>query len=374
MKSLAIFHPSSELYGADRIMVAALQATPDSTKKIVYLLSNGPLVDYIYKNVENVDVIVNEKMPVIYRAIFTPFGVFKFLFRLLSFYKFLKQEKLKYNFDLIYVNTLSCSLILPLLSLLKLKSFIHVHEIIDSPKIVGIITAKIARRYASKVVCVSHAVQKGLLRYDSKIKNRSIVLHNGINPLNLLPTEKEDSITQFYLFGRIKPEKGQWFLANTIAKLSPSELKSSHFTLVGSPVSGQEYLLDELKNQLKKDNVLQYCSFVSFVDDISQEMSKADVCLVPSIMKDPFPTTVLEAMSVGKAVIATSHGGAKEALEESGLLITPNNTEAFTTSLRKLISSPDKIKELGNKAKKRFHENFTKEVFDKNWKSLLTEL
>lgn len=373
MKSLAIFHPSSELYGADRIMVAALQATPISTKKIVYLLSHGPLVDYIYKNVENVEVVINEKMPVIYRAIFTPIGVFKFIFRLFSFYQFLKQEKLKYNFDLAYINTLSCSLILPLLSWIRLKSFIHVHEIIDSPKIIGRVTAKISRRYASKVVCVSHAVLKGLVRYDSKIKTKSIVLHNGISPLNLLPTEKEDLVTQFYLFGRIKPEKGQWFLAETIAKLSPSELKSAHFTLVGSPVNGQEYLLEELKNQLKRDNVLQYCSFVSFVDDISQEMSKADVCLVPSIMKDPFPTTVLEAMSVGKAVIATSHGGAKEALEESGLLISPNNTEAFKTSLRKLISSPDKIKELGEKAKQRFYQNFTKEVFDKNWKSLLVE-
>ena len=373
MKSLAVLHPSSELYGADRIMVAALQATPIPTKKIVYLLSHGPLVDYIYKNVENVEVIINEQMPVIYRAIFTPIGVFKFLFKLKSFYQFLKQEKLKHNFDLVYVNTLACSLILPLLSWLKLKNFIHVHEIIDSPKIIGKVTAKISRKYASKVVCVSHAVLKGLVRYDSKIKNNSIVLHNGISPLNLIPTEKKDLITQFYLFGRIKPEKGQWFLAKTIAKLSPSELKLAHFTLVGSPVSGQEYLLDELKKQLKKDNVLQYCSFVSFVDDISQEMSKADVCLVPSIMKDPFPTTVLEAMSVGKAVIATSHGGAKEALEESGLLIAPNNTEAFTISLRNLISSPDKVKELGAKAKKRFYQNFTKEVFDKNWKSLLIE-
>jgi glycosyltransferase involved in cell wall biosynthesis len=374
MKSLAVLHPSSELYGADRIMVAALQASPVSTKKIVYLLSHGPLVDYIYKNVENVEVIINEKMPVIYRAIFTPVGIFKYLFRLISFYRFLKQEKIKYNFDLVYVNTLSCSLILPLLSWAKLKSFIHVHEIIDSPKIIGRITAKISRKHASKVICVSHAVLKGLLRYDSKIKNKSIVLHNGISPLNSLTTEKENKLTQFYLFGRIKPEKGQWFLVDTIAKLSPTELKSAHFTLVGSPVSGHEYLLEELKNKLKSNNTLQYCSFVSFVDDINQEMSKADVCLVPSIMKDPFPTTVLEAMSVGKAVIATSHGGAKEALEETGLLIAPNDTEEFASSLRQLISSPNKVKNLGEKAKQRFYQNFTKEVFDKNWRSLLTNI
>lgn len=374
MKTLAVFHPSSELYGADRIMVAALQATPDDVKKVVYLFSDGPLINYIHENVNNVEVVVNVKIPVIYRAIFTPLGIFKFGLNWMRFYRFMNQENKKHKFDLAYVNTLSCSLILPQLKFLKIKSFVHVHEIIDSPKIIGKVTAKLSRKYADKVVCVSNAVLNGLKRYDTKIESKGEVLYNGIKPLVLRDREKKDDVLNFYLFGRIKPEKGQWFLAETIAKLSESELEKVHFTIVGSPVKGQENKLEELKEELKREGVLDYCSFVPFVDDISQEMSKADVCLVPSIMKDPFPTTVLEAMSVGKAVIATSHGGAKEALEETGVLISPHDVTGFASSLRRLIKSPKEVVDLGQKAKTRFHNKFTSEVFNENWNNFLVEL
>ncbi|MCT4582975.1 MAG: glycosyltransferase family 4 protein [Flavobacteriales bacterium] len=371
MKTLAIFHPSSELYGADRIMVAALQATPDHVKKVVYLFSQGPLVDYIYQNVTNVEVVVNLKMPVIYRAIFTPTGVFKFGYYWLKFYRFLKREHKKHQFDLAYVNTLSCSLILPQLKWLKIKRFVHVHEIIDSPKLIGKVTAKLSRKYADRVVCVSNAVLNGLKRYDASIGAKAEVLYNGIKPLELKERTEESDVLNFYLFGRIKPEKGQWFLAETIAKLSDLELEKTHFTIVGSPVKGQENKLEELKRELEKEGVLGYCSFVPFVDDISQEMMKADVCLVPSIMKDPFPTTVLEAMSVGKAVIATSHGGAKEALDKTGMLIKPHDVSGFVASLRKLIKSPQEVVDLGEKAKNRFYQKFTSEVFNKNWNAFL---
>ena len=371
MKTLAIFHPSSELYGADRIMVAALQATPDHVKKVVYLFSQGPLVDYIYQNVTNVEVVVNLKMPVIYRAIFTPTGVFKFGYYWLKFYRFLKREHKKHQFDLAYVNTLSCSLILPQLKWLKIKRFVHVHEIIDSPKLIGKVTAKLSRKYADRVVCVSNAVLNGLKRYDASIGAKAEVLYNGIKPLELKERTEESDVLNFYLFGRIKPEKGQWFLAETIAKLSDLELEKTHFTIVGSPVKGQENKLEELKRELEKEGVLGYCSFVPFVDDISQEMMKADVCLVPSIMKDPFPTTVLEAMSVGKAVIATSHGGAKEALDKTGMLIKPHDVSGFVASLRKLIKSPQEVIDLGEKAKNRFYQKFTSEVFNKNWNAFL---
>ncbi len=374
MKTLAIFHPSSELYGADRIMVAALQATPDHIKKVVYLFSQGPLVEYIYQNVANVEVVVNLKMPVIYRAIFTPTGVFKFGYYWLKFYRFLKRENKKHQFDLAYVNTLSCSLVLPQLKWLKIKRFVHVHEIIDSPKLIGKVTAKLSRKYADRVVCVSNAVLNGLKRYDSKIEEKSEVLYNGIKPLELKERKEENKVLNFYLFGRIKPEKGQWFLAETIAKLSDLELEKTHFTIVGSPVKGQENKLEELKRELEKEGVLGYCSFVPFVDDISQEMMKADVCLVPSIMKDPFPTTVLEAMSVGKAVIATSHGGAKEALDETGMLIKPHDVSGFVASLRKLIKSPQEVVDLGKKAKNRFYKKFTSEVFNENWNAFLVDL
>lgn len=58
-------------------------------------------------------------------------------------------------------------------------------------------------------------------------------------------------------------------------------------------------------------------------------MSNADVCLVPSLMKDSFSTTVLEAMSASKAVMTINHVGVKEAVldKETGFWVNPNTEE-----------------------------------------------
>ena len=63
-----------------------------------------------------------------------------------------------------------------------------------------------------------------------------------------------------------------------------------------------------------------------------------------STSPDPFPTTVLEAMSMGKPVIASKSGGVLEQIEDGkdGILVTPNNSEELAHELDILISNPVK--------------------------------
>ena len=98
-------------------------------------------------------------------------------------------------------------------------------------------------------------------------------------------------------------------------------------------------------------------------------MSDADVCLVPSLIKDPFPTTVLEAMSAAKPVITTNHGGAKEAVidQETGLLVSPNNLEELANSIVNLIDRKLELPQIGMNAKKQYQNKFTINHFNRNW-------
>ena len=81
-------------------------------------------------------------------------------------------------------------------------------------------------------------------------------------------------------------------------------------------MQGSEYLKTNLIQSITKADLQDVIEIKGFTNDISTLISSADICLVPSLMKDPFPTTVLEAMSVGKPVIATVHGGAAEAIND----------------------------------------------------------
>jgi len=106
-----------------------------------------------------------------------------------------------------------------------------------------------------------------------------------------------------------------------------------------------------------------------FSSKINMAMSEADVCLVPSMMKDPFPTTVLEAMSAGRPVIATNHGGAKEAITNgiTGILVSPGDITGLAKHIVSLIGSRTYLKKLGMKAKEQFSSKFSIDTFNKKW-------
>ncbi|MDG1333255.1 MAG: glycosyltransferase family 4 protein [Crocinitomicaceae bacterium] len=371
MKSIVVFHPSNDLYGADRILVNALQSFPEESEKIVFLPKEGPLTVLILDSVKNVQIKIESALPIIFRAIFSPLGMIKFAKNYYAFKRLLIREHSKHNFDLAYVNTLSSSFVLPILSKLKIKSFIHVHEILERPEIVARVTARMARRHSDYIICVSKAVEKNLVKFDPSIKTSCHVLHNGIQPIQNFESEENSHLT-FYLFGRIMPKKGQWYLVDSLSILPEYILKKARFVIVGGPPPGREHLSESLKERIKEVGLDAVITLKGFCSDISEEMSKADVCVVPSLMKDPFPTTVLEAMSSGKPVIATNHGGAAEVIQNDvdGYLIPPNDTEQFTRVIKKVIQNSELIPEMGKKAQQRFQEGFTLERFQRNWTKL----
>lgn len=374
MDTIAVFHPSNELYGADRIMVNALAALPDDTRKIVYLRADGPLQPYIKEHVQNVEVVIFPGLPIIYRSAFGFAGIFRLLRQLIKFYSFMRKEQRKHQFRSAYVNTLSCSFLLPILSILRIRNFVHVHEIIDSPKSIGWITTRLASLYSDQIVCVSKAVENGMLRYSRRVHQKIMVLHNGISPIMTSSHHKNHRI-HFYLFGRIMPKKGQWFLLESVAQIPREKLEYCLFTIKGGVLKGNEHLLKELVARIKELRLMPYVRIEEFDPSINEAMGKADVCLVPSLMKDPFPTTVLEAMSAGKPVIGTNHGGASEAIEDgiTGRLVAPRDTVALSQAIEELIDQRELIALRGQRGKDRFQRLFTLERFKQDWTSFMLQ-
>ena len=372
-KAAAIFHPSSELYGADRILVNAINAMPDEVQKIVYLKFQGPLEAYVKEHTKNTTVKVIPFMPVIYRGIFNPKGIVKFTMEWFRFNQFLKQENRQHVFFSAYVNTLSTTFLLPILKALKIPSYLHVHEIIDSPKAVGWLTAQLSKWFAQKIVCVSAAVENGLNRYSKRIRQKIVVIHNGIDQVLAKPKAPGSNLN-FYLFGRIMPKKGQWYLLEALKQLPVEKLRNVQFTLMGGAVPGKEDALEALKQEIKSAGLEKVVTIKNFAPNITGAMEDADVCLVPSMMKDPFPTTVLEAMSAGRPVIATNHGGAKEALSGSkgGFLVEPGKPDALASCILQMIKRKTIIPTMGDNAQKRYLSSFTLAHFNHNWSAFLS--
>jgi len=91
-----------------------------------------------------------------------------------------------------------------------------------------------------------------------------------------------------------------------------------------------------------------------------------DVFILPSLLPDPAPLVVTEAMAAGLPVVATRQGGAVEMIENnvSGLLIPINNAPAAAAIIEALLMNETYRKDMGAQAKKRMQEKFSRTQFN----------
>jgi glycosyltransferase involved in cell wall biosynthesis len=77
--------------------------------------------------------------------------------------------------------------------------------------------------------------------------------------------------------------------------------------------------------------------------DIMHAWSQCLFGVAPSIWADPCPTVVMEAMSCGKAVIASTIGGSPDLVDhgKTGYLIAPGDIAGLADAMRRLIADPE---------------------------------
>lgn len=371
---IVVINASTDLYGANRILSLAIKAFPKSSSVQMLLPDlDGPLIPYLQHNNPNVDLRLCEVIPVIQRKMFSLQGGVGVLNLIRKFYGILKAENKKEKIDLLYVNTLSNFFVLPAARYLKINTLTHVHEILESPKSISNFINKFGVKWSTSVLAVSHAVKQNLLKSSGSQGNKKIsVIHNGIPDL-YDPTPNVDSLTPkciITLIARIKPEKGIWYFLESLTLLK--EKKNIQVRIIGSAAPHGESYVEKLKKDiLGMDMDIDY---IPFIPETKKYLNETDILVVPSIMKDPFPTTVLEGLSVGKLVIATDTGGAAEAIqhEKSGYLIPSDNPQNFADTLAHFIYNSKVREEIGKCARERYLALFTLEIFNDKLKKYIT--
>jgi glycosyltransferase involved in cell wall biosynthesis len=77
-------------------------------------------------------------------------------------------------------------------------------------------------------------------------------------------------------------------------------------------------------------------------DHLPYVYAAADAVLVPSRVDEPFGLVALEAMGLGRPVVATARGGAAEYLRDgvNALVVPPDDPEAVAAAVRRLADDP----------------------------------
>ena len=239
----------------------------------------------------------------------------------------------------------------------------------------------------SKAIAVSSAVKENLLKIFPKEK--IAMISNGIAVENRTNTDYAKLREEFRFFhnipfdarligtvGELKILKGQRdfvLAAREIAKNSPG----AYFTVVGRDNSFKKEFRRELKRLVKVFNLDNRFLFLERVEETAQLMAALDVFVSPS-HTGSFGLSILEAMSCGKAIVASETDGAKELLQNdfSGKLVPVIEPVKLAEAIGELLKDENLRLTLGQNARETARNKFGLETMisetEKAYKELFT--
>ncbi|MEM7245688.1 MAG: glycosyltransferase [Acidobacteriota bacterium] len=173
--------------------------------------------------------------------------------------------------------------------------------------------------------------------------------------LHVIPHACEDPRTEIgdvkrqgggVFVGRLTPEKGLTLLLEAWRDL-PSPLQ-----VVGSGPAE-----DELRAAAASSTSIQAHGWMHRTQ-VLETIAGADFLVFPSTWPEPFGQVLIEAMALGRPVIASRLGAPTEIIDEgeTGLLVDPEDPAALTVACRRLLDDPALCRRMGERARQAYEE------------------
>jgi glycosyltransferase involved in cell wall biosynthesis len=153
--------------------------------------------------------------------------------------------------------------------------------------------------------------------------------------------------------GTLEEMKGQLVTAEAYVRLSAPKPEPD-FSLLFLGKGKAEYLENVRAVLSRAPRAWQEAvRFSSFPPEDFSYLAAADIVVHPSVIPDPFPNAVREAMILGKPVIGSNDGGLPEMIRhgKTGFLFEPGNAPELAKYLRRLLDSPEERVEIGEAAR-----------------------
>jgi len=171
------------------------------------------------------------------------------------------------------------------------------------------------------------------------MKRSSRYIPNAVPSLRGKMLEKTDVcrvVRKIGMVGRLSSAKNPLCFIDA-AKLILDECDDVEFILVGD---GE--LMDDVAKRVSSYGMQKHITITGFVESSIEVMKSFDLIVIPSVFEG-IPLVLLEAMSIGVPIIASSVGGIPQVIVdgENGILVPPKNPIAIKDAVLALRKSPD---------------------------------
>jgi sugar transferase (PEP-CTERM/EpsH1 system associated) len=240
---------------------------------------------------------------------------------------------------------------------------------------------RISYACADRVFCVSEELREFYCE-QLGIKSHSLdVIPNGVDVKQFCPNPRVRSDV------RAKLAAGpNMIVVGTVGRLDPIK---DHITLLRAAdlalrkgvdlklvIVGEGPQRAALESQLSRAPHLSSRTVLTGESkDVADWLNSLDIFVLPSL-SEGMSNTLLEAMAVGVAPIATAVGGNREVVEHehSGLLVPPGDAEQISDLIVQLAAAAERRKALGRSARERIETQFSIERMVKRYGEMYSEV
>jgi len=214
------------------------------------------------------------------------------------------------------------------------------------------------------------------------------VIYNGVNAERFHPNPATgilkqelglgDSAVLIANIGQICLRKGQTLLAQAAVSLA-DEFPDANYLFIGQRHSRKSESIayeNTLRLLFREGGIENRLFCLGFREDIPTILNEIDL-LVHTAHQEPLGRVLLEAAYCGRPIVATNVGGTTEILTDqvSALLVPPDDLEALTTAIRRMLMDRELRIRLGQQARKLVSEKFSVHTTAANtcafWKSFV---
>ncbi len=165
----------------------------------------------------------------------------------------------------------------------------------------------------------------------------------------------------FLMITRLLGNKGVREYAQA-ALLVKKDIPDARFLLVGYPDEGPDGIAASELNDWTQRGL----EYLGPLDDVRPQLGRCSVYVLPSY-REGTPRSVLEAMSVGRAIITSDAPGCRETVidQENGLLVDIQNATALADKMKMLAENPTLRRSMGLRSRKIAVEKFDSKIVNR---------
>jgi len=225
---------------------------------------------------------------------------------------------------------------------------------------------RLAAKFSDRLVTVSTPLKDWGLRLKIGREGQYCVIPDGIEierfNVNIDPEKKRQELgvgSDYFIVGlvaKLWEGKGHQTLIEAMPRII------QQFPKVKFLFVGEGYLRQNLEKLATARGLRDYIIFTGFRKDIPEITATFDIAVLPSFFEG-LGRSLLEAMALGKPVVATNVGGIPEVVEDSlnGSLVSPGDSVALAEAIIRLLKDKELRHRMGVEGRRRIDERFSAE-------------